>query len=623
MMKEMKETTQWLIQQLCLLRNLEESLLLKVWRKTLQFLNLLHARNIYKLKPILFSTSLDSTEPSTTMYSDIEHDGVDMDDVDTTMASPEASPQTSHQKPQLETISLGRIMERRHLDHFQMILQKCHPSSSTQSDVDYTSTSVPISTTSDSNGNLEFIPFGVEDAVVPTGSNDTLLPIIEPTSMDNHGALAHNPNLSLLKPLELKFINGTEEPLLAKGSHETENIDATLPILVERDEDADKDNEKQYQINNSQSISTSLYNNGYYPHGTIIQDDGHHPDELFVEQGELNQREHDNMEHSHTARSTTKRPEQPLKAISSIDKFIPSYSPATVQPGPPKPPSNPSRTYSKFGMQDSPLYRYDHNAPGSSGFGGALIAQGQTPSSIPAPTPTQQVYHHRYYNEPEEIPTSRINNPYNYYNIENKPHRGGGGQGIGMLPQLYKNNNQFFYEDSSAALDSYEDEYESYIQTTGSNTLLPKPTSSTGPHHYVSTKPTSSTPRTKAPISTVPTQSRFLGERVRLPSYNQQRTTSTPKYKYAYISNRPSVQSKLTTERTAITTNADLKQHAPFPFNLPKSQDSSLYNLGIKLSGCNVVGKMYSVGDIIEELSSTCVRCMCSHIGVHCAERSC
>ncbi|CAL8084363.1 unnamed protein product [Orchesella dallaii] len=570
----------------------------------------------------------DSTEPSTTMYSDIEHDAVDMDDVETTMpnTSPEATTgnyiswqdhgettfrsfpddvhiyhdddeQGSPQQPTTVVTDESNESTSPSSTSSSSSAQSSEMSSSTQSDVDYTSTSVPISTTSDSNGNLEFIPFGVEDAVVPTGSNHTLLPIIEPTSIDNHGALAHNPNLSLLKPLEL-----------------------------------------------NQSISTSLYNNGYYPHGSIIQDDGNHPDELFVEQGELNQREHDNMEHSQperhytmgststhptisstlsTARSTTKRPEQPLKAISSIDKFIPSYSPATVQPGPPKPPSNPSRTYSKFGMQDSPLYRYDHNAPGSSGFGGALIAQGQTPSSIPAPTPTQQVYHHRYYNEPEEIPTSRVNNPYNYYNIENKPHRGGGGQGIGMLPQLYKNNNQFFYENSSAALDSYEDEYESYIQTTGSNTLLPKPTSSTGPHHYVSTKPTSSTPRTKAPILTVPTQSQFLGERVRLPSYNQQRATSTPKYKYAYINNRPSVQSKLTTERTAITTNADLKQHAPFPFNLPKSQDSSLYNLGIKLSGCNVVRKMYSVGDIIEELSSACVRCMCSHIGVHCAERSC
>lgn len=44
-------------------------------------------------------------------------------------------------------------------------------------------------------------------------------------------------------------------------------------------------------------------------------------------------------------------------------------------------------------------------------------------------------------------------------------------------------------------------------------------------------------------------------------------------------------------------------------------------NLGsglLKLAGCNIYGRMYRVGNIISELSSSCLECMCTEFGVQC-----
>ncbi|XP_025200317.1 uncharacterized protein LOC112598156 isoform X2 [Melanaphis sacchari] len=43
----------------------------------------------------------------------------------------------------------------------------------------------------------------------------------------------------------------------------------------------------------------------------------------------------------------------------------------------------------------------------------------------------------------------------------------------------------------------------------------------------------------------------------------------------------------------------------------------------LKISGCNIYGRMYRVGKIIPELSNPCLECMCTEIGVHCNQLKC
>lgn len=521
------------------------------------------------------------------------------------------------------------------------------PTTSSSSTSPRTSDTTTVKTSS-TEGSLEFIPF-LEDDVSHQAGNKPSKKTDKIDSNDHVGSgtpeeaqfiTMPQDGLPILRPLKLKFINGTEE--LTQGSLEdTDNLDTILPIIVEKDV-AELDIPGNSNTS-SLPVSSSLYNNGYYPHGDIIKDDGP-PDELVVSQGELENKHEpslDNMEISddeldesynvnlklstnaigssiipptapgnyYTTVVTTKRPEQPLKAISSNDKFIPSYSPATVQTGPVSF-TNPSRTYTKFGMQDvPPQYRQDNNHAG-----GLHVDNGF--AHAPSRNPSAGLFHHRYYNEPEEIPSSRMQIPYNYYSTRNSNHNYNSytkpgnknkdrGQGTVMGPP-YKQS-QFFYEDSSEPLDSYED-YATYLQTTATGQSTPPSAPAKTPTGATTSRSGGST---RAPIQ-------FLGERVRLPSYNQQRATSTPRYQYAHFnSNKATTSYRSSTERT--TTTGDFKQ---FPFSLPRSQDN-LYNLGIKLSGCNVVGKMYRVGEIIDELSSNCLRCMCSDVGVHCAELKC
>lgn len=43
----------------------------------------------------------------------------------------------------------------------------------------------------------------------------------------------------------------------------------------------------------------------------------------------------------------------------------------------------------------------------------------------------------------------------------------------------------------------------------------------------------------------------------------------------------------------------------------------------LKLAGCNIYGRMYRVGRIITELSSACLECRCTEIGVQCKQLNC
>lgn len=52
------------------------------------------------------------------------------------------------------------------------------------------------------------------------------------------------------------------------------------------------------------------------------------------------------------------------------------------------------------------------------------------------------------------------------------------------------------------------------------------------------------------------------------------------------------------------------------------SKFNDINNL-LRLSGCNIYGQMYNVGEYIEELSDNCNICMCTNAGVQCTDSGC
>lgn len=54
-------------------------------------------------------------------------------------------------------------------------------------------------------------------------------------------------------------------------------------------------------------------------------------------------------------------------------------------------------------------------------------------------------------------------------------------------------------------------------------------------------------------------------------------------------------------------------------FSPPHKDPMSL----LKLSGCNIYGRMYHVGRVITELSSPCLECRCTEVGVSCSPLAC
>ncbi|XP_026464301.1 uncharacterized protein LOC113366863 [Ctenocephalides felis] len=81
------------------------------------------------------------------------------------------------------------------------------------------------------------------------------------------------------------------------------------------------------------------------------------------------------------------------------------------------------------------------------------------------------------------------------------------------------------------------------------------------------------------------------------------------------INNAPVID--INTTKKPLTTNPPKR-----PMDL---QDSSSDNANVifKLAGCNIYGKMYSVGQVIVELSNPCTECICDNIGVQCKDLFC
>jgi len=77
-------------------------------------------------------------------------------------------------------------------------------------------------------------------------------------------------------------------------------------------------------------------------------------------------------------------------------------------------------------------------------------------------------------------------------------------------------------------------------------------------------------------------------------------------------------------------TDVEVMQHTDVKPNVGitplKTKVDTEFNLlasMLKISGCNIYGRMYRVGKIISELSNPCLECMCTEIGVHCNQLKC
>lgn len=95
-------------------------------------------------------------------------------------------------------------------------------------------------------------------------------------------------------------------------------------------------------------------------------------------------------------------------------------------------------------------------------------------------------------------------------------------------------------------------------------------------------------------------------------------------------------------QQTEVKHHPDFKQHADVglqsefkqpadvkpnirttPLKTKVDTDFNLLASMLKISGCNIYGRMYRVGKIISELSNPCLECMCTEIGVHCNQLKC
>lgn len=107
---------------------------------------------------------------------------------------------------------------------------------------------------------------------------------------------------------------------------------------------------------------------------------------------------------------------------------------------------------------------------------------------------------------------------------------------------------------------------------------------------------------------------------------------STTKTNYIVTLKSPNKIVHPTTVRTKFSTKRFGEKNPsiysrPF-FTKPTPATVSVADPGVatgilKLAGCNIYGRMYRVGRIISELSSPCLECMCTEVGVQCRPLKC
>lgn len=110
------------------------------------------------------------------------------------------------------------------------------------------------------------------------------------------------------------------------------------------------------------------------------------------------------------------------------------------------------------------------------------------------------------------------------------------------------------------------------------------------------------------PISTKPT----FAQPASLPEYSSPVPGRRPEY---------AVHNGVYAVDPVVASTAHTFEGAAQIFTKPVQSSSSVGML--KLAGCNIYGRMYRVGRIISELSSECLECRCTEVGVNCTPLEC
>jgi len=107
-------------------------------------------------------------------------------------------------------------------------------------------------------------------------------------------------------------------------------------------------------------------------------------------------------------------------------------------------------------------------------------------------------------------------------------------------------------------------------------------------------------------------------------------TVSSPLSSVVVSSNVPKTPSKASKivmakpmKKRKGSSSGNVEFHPVVAFPFPLGDTGGGLVGGLKLSGCNIYGKTVRVGSIIHELSSICVQCVCSEMGVQCSELQC
>ena len=430
--------------------------------------------------------------------------------------------------------------------------------------------------------NVQFIPFGVEDAVV-SPMNDSVYEQVPPAQLaySNHAL-----KISLIPPTPPKGYTVRQQVGVEKTGLEV-NAHAVEPPQVP----ALPSNVPQDDLRNAimdVPVSTSLYSHGYYHRNGIITDDGVKESlELEVSSrrpfpGQVFDDENDSFKVG---------PAMPHKRIggpspSAQQSMSPPETLATLPPMTPTlSVSNPARTYSRFGIQDSAFYRYGLGSPGKN--------TAPSPPLIPAvPNHHYKIHHHQQQQQGQQY--NPQNNHHRYYNAPEQDR-----------PDYHMP----ISEDDMAYEDDVEDDEEeiSYNEQSAEDYHNPNQQ-----HPLSSSVRTPSTP--SGNLSNRDPSNTVLPSKVPLPLTTT--TTMSP-------STGGSALQKVGGFSNSSSSSNNFKPAVAYPFTIPKKPPGLDFNLGLKLSGCNIYGKMYNVGDIIRELSSACIRCLCTEFGVQCTALPC
>ncbi|XP_035708443.1 mucin-17 isoform X2 [Folsomia candida] len=517
-------------------------------------------------------------------------------------------------------------------------------------------TPIPITSTSETNsGKLEFISFGMEDAFSPV--NETRYEIYPGQAvslpMPTYNLAARQGSLLPADPQQHKEI-----PTPNKTQSTGVNNNTSRPISLAEPSTQDDLRNTIMDV----PVQTSLYNNGYYGQGAIGDDSGKDI-ELVITQAEMSNKpveegvnsgeniglgeaipSHNAIitttmpsipvtsttttkpkpHKSQVSSSSSKRPEQPLTVISSNQKFIPSFLPMTTSP------PNPGRTYSKFGIQDS-SHRYGYPSTGPAAQTGPEDEDRLFVPSSAFGFPADPNLMNRKVPSFNEDPVNRRfnsnnnnnnNHAFNHHRFPVDP----------ILTEEGEDDDEETNDNGSEEFGSYENYFTPQTAPSSVASIRPlngppyNPSTSSFSNRYGTPSGSNSSP----PHSSVPQQEPSApipmisssGTKVSLSS--RDKTTQGPGGpKTKFVNSKPLRRPKPVKDPQLLDSSDPLgfKPVVAFPFAIPQSQDK--FNLGLKLSGCNIYGKMHGIGQIIHELSSICVQCKCTEVGVQCSELQC